>query len=292
MTRLRLLRAAAVIGAALLAFVLSGTTSAAAAAGAPTLNNVRVASDGKVTVSWTDSSTKEDRFDVQRRDSIGQHAGQWTSLGGYATRNMAGTGDTYTWTDGSSFTPADLQRCYRVDASGSVDFEEVSAEQCVTAPAPATSAAPQPVPGGGKSHTATPGASRKPDTGTGASSAPGVTASAAGPTDIPAIPGAGGVGAANGSSTEDQKLIAGASSDRPAESKKKIWYLVGAVGSSVLALSAALIGLSMERSRRRRLAARMAGQAGTVSMPGALPPPEGAPAVAAYDMWTPPPTDR
>jgi hypothetical protein len=76
--------------------------------------------------------------------------------------------------------------------------------------------------------------------------------------------------------------------------------MVGAIGSSVLAFSAALVGLSMERSRRRRLAARVAGLDGTLSfMPGTPPsavpsmalPPEGAPAAAAYEMWTPPPTD-
>jgi hypothetical protein len=253
------------------------------------LNSVRVASDGKVTVTWTDGSTTEDRFDVQRRDSVGQHAGQWWALDGSATRNKAGTGDSYVWTDGSSFTPSDGERCYRVVASGNVDFEEVSAERCATAPVPATSAA-APAPGGGKSHAPTRGASPKPDSGTGASGASGVGGSGVGTADTPAIPGAG---AADSSSTPDQKLAAGTSSDRPGESRK-VWYLVGAVVSSVLALSAALMGLSAERSRRRRLAARMAGPVGTHSFGPATPPPpppEAAPAVAAYEMWTPPPAD-
>lgn len=269
MTRLRLLRAAAGIGVALLACVLPGTIPASAAeVGAPTLNSVRVASDGKVTVSWTDSSTTEDRFDIQRRDSTGQHAGQWWALDGSATRNKAGTGDSYTWTDGSSFILSDGERCYRVVASGNVDFEEVSAERCVTAPVAATSAPVQPVPGTGKSHVATPGASAKPGTGTDGSGAPGVAGSAVGTAGIPVVPGAGEPGAAEGSSTPDQKLAAGGSSDRPGDSKK-IWYLAGAVGSSVLAFSAALVGLSMERSRRRRLAARVAGPDRTLSvLPG------------------------
>jgi len=299
MTRLRLLRAVAGIGVALLACVLPGTTPAAAAAvGAPTLNSVRVASDGKVTVSWTDSSTTEDRFDIQRRDSTGQHAGQWWALDGSATRNKAGTGDSYTWTDGSPFILSDGERCYRVVASGNVDFEEVSAERCVTAPVAATSAPVQPVPGTGKSHVATPGASPKPGIGTNVSGAPGVTGSAVGTAGIPVVPGVGEPGAA-GSSTPDQKLAAGGSSDRPGDSRT-IWYLVGAVGSSVLAFSAALVGLSMERSRRRRVAARVAGLDGTLSVmpgmtpsavPAMAPPPEGAPAVATYEMWAPPPTN-
>ncbi len=255
-----------VLCAALIAWTFSVATPASAAdPNAPTLNGVTVAPDGKVTVSWTDNSTGEDGFSVHRMETTGQFPNQWHSVGDLASRNRPGTGGSYTFTDGSSFTVSDGERCFRVaayDNAGGLDA--ISAERCVTAPAPvaATSQPAPPAAGSGSSHPATTAAP-------GGASRPATTASPGSPSH-PATP-AGGLGAAvvrGGDaerSTPAEEPGAAKPPSRSAMSTSTRVVTMAIVGAVTVAL--ALIALGMEGLRRRRIAARVAAPTASPASP-------------------------
>jgi len=243
--------------AALIVWTLAGVTPASAGdPNAPTLNGVTVASDGKVTVSWTDNSTGEDGFSVHRMDTTGQFPNQWYGDGDLATRDRPGTGGRYTFTDASSFTVSDGERCFRVaayDNAGGLDA--ISAERCVTAPAPvaATTQPAPPAPGSGSSQpasTTAPGGPSHPATAAvpGSSSRSATTA---------AVSGAAVVrGGDSQRSAPDEDPAAAKPRSRSALATGTRVVTMAIVGAVTVAL--ALVALAMERSRRRRVAARMA----------------------------------
>lgn len=246
-----------VLAATLIVWTLAGVTPASAAdPNAPTLNGVTVAPDGKVTVSWTDNSTGEDGFSVHRMETTGQFPNQWHAVGDLASRNRPGTGGSYTFTDASSFTVSDGERCFRVaayDNAGGLDA--ISAERCVTAPAPvaATSPPTPPAAGSGPSRPAVgaaPGGPSHPAT-TAPSGSPSRSAATAG------IPGAAVVrGGDSGPLTPDEEPAAAKPPSRSGMSTSTRIVTMAIVGSVTVAL--ALVALGMEWSRRRRVAARVA----------------------------------
>jgi hypothetical protein len=242
--------------ATLIVWTLAGATPASAAdPNAPTLNDVTVARDGKVTVSWTDNSAGEDGFSVHRMETTGQFPNQWRSAGDVASRNRPGTGGGYSYTDASSFTVSDGGRCFRVaayDNAGGLDA--ISAERCVRAPAPAA-AASKPAPpadGSGSSHpptTASPGGPSHLAT-TAPPGGPLQSATTAG------VPGAAVVrGGDSEHSTLDGEAAGGKPQGRPGTPTSTKVMMMAIVGTVTLAL--ALVALGMEWSRRRR-AARVA----------------------------------
>jgi hypothetical protein len=289
-----------VLGVVLIVWLLSGATPASAGdPNAPTLNGVTVAPDGKVTVSWTDNSTGEDGFSVHRMETVGQFPNQWHSVGDLATRNRPGTGGSYTYTDASSFTTSDGERCFRVaayDNAGGLDA--ISTERCVTAPKPvsATSQPAPPAAGSGSSHpaaTAAPG-------GPGGLTHPSTTASPGSASHSATNAGAPGAAVVRGGdsdrSTSDEGAVAAKPPSRSGMSTSTKVVTMAIVGTVTVAL--ALVALAMEWSRRRRVAARAATHVATPATSPAPPttspaPPTTSPASPAIgpappaDPWRP-----
>ena len=65
-------------------------------------------------VSWYDRSTDENSFGVYRREDNGT----WQKVSDVPTRDMAGEGGNYTWTD---TTDDQSGQCYMVAAEGGFD---------------------------------------------------------------------------------------------------------------------------------------------------------------------------
>ena len=113
------------------------TAAAVVADPAPDLTEVSW-SDGKVSIRWTDRSTDEDRFRVDRIN--------WTTrvlnhVYDIPTRDKTGTGESYTVVDLDPVTPTkDGEICYKIQAHDSPDFRVgwVSNERCLSVPRAAT----------------------------------------------------------------------------------------------------------------------------------------------------------
>jgi hypothetical protein len=86
------------------------------------------ASEYAVVVSWYDRSTDENSFAVYRREDNGT----WQKVSDVPTRDLAGVGGNYTWTDTSDNQSG---QCYMVAAEGSFDAG-YSTEECTVRPDP------------------------------------------------------------------------------------------------------------------------------------------------------------
>ena|SRR5690349_951454 len=114
------------VAAALLAYSMLGSSSAAATTGtlnAPVLSYT--ADSAGIHLHWTDNSTGEASFAVYR---ISATEGNWTSKQMHMTRTGVGTGDSWSWLDaGASVT---TWYCYQVRAINDVGVQAQSNPVC------------------------------------------------------------------------------------------------------------------------------------------------------------------
>src|SRR5262249_5293248 len=151
---MRLIRPWASIGTGILGLALLGIAPAPAMAVADLHTDLTQVtwSNGKVAIYWTDRSTNEDRFRVDR---INWTTRTISSLYDVPTRDKLGSGGTYLVPDLDPITPSqDGEVCYKIYAHDSPDAKVglVSNQRCLSVP----SGTPTPKPAAPTTTTAAP----------------------------------------------------------------------------------------------------------------------------------------